>query len=246
MIVVNGAVRHLAAQAARGDTYPLKQRSHLFRNDGRGRFIDVSDAAGPAFSQLQVGRGVATGDLDNDGGVDVAVFNNSGPARVLMNQVGSTRHWLGVRVLDRRHPREALQSRVTLVGPAGRDMTRVVRTDGSYASASDPRVVFGLGADAAARTIRVQWPGGPVEEFRGLAVDRVLGPGARKAGADGCRGQGSERLLAARWTRGHRGRGGACRGGIERRRPVEPSAGASRDSRADWAKLTADSSPGSR
>ncbi len=71
VIVVNGAVRHLAAQARRGDTYPLKQRSQLFRNDGRGRFVDVSDAAGPAFAQLQVGRGVATGDLDNDGGVDV-------------------------------------------------------------------------------------------------------------------------------------------------------------------------------
>ena len=179
LIVVNGAVRRLAAQARRGDAYPLKQRSHLFRNDGRGRFIDVSDAAGPAFSQLQVGRGVATGDLDNDGGVDVAVFNNNGPARVLMNQGGPTRHWLGVRVLDRRHPRDAVQSRVTLVGPAGRATTRVVRTDGSYASASDPRVVFGLGQDAAARTIRVQWPGGPVEEFRGLAVDRywVVEPG---------------------------------------------------------------------
>jgi hypothetical protein len=170
VIVVNGAVRHLAAQVRRGDTYPLRQRSQLFRNDGRGRFVDVPGE--PAFSQLQVGRGLATGDLDNDGGVDVAVFNNNGPARVLMNQVGPSRHWIGVRVLDRRHPREALQSRVTLVGPSGRATTRMVHSDGSYASASDPRVVFGLGMDGAARTIRVQWPGGPVEEFRGLAVDR--------------------------------------------------------------------------
>jgi hypothetical protein len=179
VVVVNGAVRHLAAQARRGDSYPLKQRGHLFRNDGRGRFVDVSDVVGPAFSQLQVGRGVATGDLDNDGGVDVVVFNNSGPARVLMNDVGARRHWLGVRVLDRRHPREALQARVTLVGQSGRQMVRVVHVDGSYASSSDPRVVFGLGADAAARTVKVQWPGGPLEEFRELAVDRywVLEPG---------------------------------------------------------------------
>ena len=179
LIVVNGAVRHLAAQVRRGDEYPLRQRSQLFRNDGRARFVDVSDAGGPAFSQLQVGRGVATGDLDNDGGMDVAVFNNNGPARVLMNQVGSARHWLGVRVLDRRHPRDALQARVNLIGGAGRTTTRVVHTDGSYASASDPRLIFGLGAETGARSIRVEWPGGPVQEFRGLAVDRywVLEPG---------------------------------------------------------------------
>jgi hypothetical protein len=170
VIAVNGAVRHLAAQVRRGDPYPLRQRSQLFWNDGRGRFVEMSRE--PAFSQLQVGRGLAAGDLDNDGGVDVALFNNNGPARVLMNQIGSTRHWLGVRVLDRRHPRDALQARVTLLGGAGRTTTRVVHTDGSYASASDPRLVFGLGADAGARSIRVQWPGGSVEEFRGLAVDR--------------------------------------------------------------------------
>ena len=187
VVVVNGAVRHLVAQARRGETYPLRQRSHLFRNDGKSRFLDVSDAAVPAFSQLQVGRGVATGDLDNDGGVDVAVFNNNGPARLLMNQVGPVRHWLGVRVLDRRHPRDALQSRVTLVGPAGRSMTRVVHTDGSYASSSDPRVVFGLGGDAVARTIRVQWSGGSFEEFPGLTADRywVVEPGKPPRAAQG-------------------------------------------------------------
>jgi hypothetical protein len=172
LIVVNGAVRHLSGQLQKGDPYPLKQRSHLFRSDRGRRFQDVSDAAGAPFTQLQVSRGAATGDLDNDGDTDVVVFNNSGGARVLLNDVGSRRHWLGVRAIDGRNKRDALQARVTLAGRSNRDVTQSVQTDGSYCVANDPRVLFGLGDDSAAQTIRVRWAGGQVEEFRNLAVDR--------------------------------------------------------------------------
>jgi hypothetical protein len=170
VLVVNGAVRHLNGQRQKGDPYPLKQRSQLFRNDRGRRFEDVSDGAGPAFAQLQVSRGAATGDLDNDGDVDVVVFNNSGPARVLSNEIGSRRHWLGVRAIDGRFNRDALQARVSVVGHRGAE--RSVQTDGSYCVANDPRVLFGLGSESAAQTVRVRWPGGQVEEFRDLAVDR--------------------------------------------------------------------------
>ncbi len=170
VVVVNGAVRHLSQQVQKGDPYPLKQRSQLFRNDRGRRFEDVSSSAGPAFAQLQVGRGAATGDLDNDGDTDVVVFNNSGPARILMNDVGHRRHWLGIRAIDSRYKRDAVQARVAIVGQRG--AARAVQTDGSYCVANDPRVLFGLGSESAAQTVRVQWPGGQVEEFRNLAVDR--------------------------------------------------------------------------
>jgi len=170
LIVANGAVRHLAGLARRGDPYPLRQRKQLFHNDGRGRFRDIAEAAGPVFTSLDVGRGIATGDVDNDGDIDLVVFNNNGPARVLLNQPPPG-HWLGVRVIDGRHGRDALGARVELLG-RGRAQSRRVQTDGSYLSAGDPRIIFRLGSDASAQAVRVAWPGGHVEEFRGLAADR--------------------------------------------------------------------------
>jgi hypothetical protein len=178
-IVVNGAVRHLDAQRRTGDPYPLKQRNQLFRNERGRRFVDVTASAGPAFAGTAVGRGLATGDLDNDGDVDAIVFNNSGAARVLLNDTGRASHWLGVRVLDGRFPRDAIHARVEVTFADRRRLVRRVHTDGSYASAGDPRLAFGLGSASTPVTVRVLWPQGTSEEFKNLAVDRywVLEPG---------------------------------------------------------------------
>jgi enediyne biosynthesis protein E4 len=170
LLIVNGAVRHMSAQLRAGDPYPLKQRRQLFRNESGRRFADISDRGGGAFAELQVGRGLALGDLDNDGDSDAVIFNNSGPATVLLNQVGSAARWLGARVMDGR--RDALQARVSLVGKDGRTRSRRVQVDGSYAAAGDPRVLFGLGTDASAQSVRVTWPGGQTEEFKGLQPGR--------------------------------------------------------------------------
>ncbi len=171
LFIANGAVRHLSRQAQAGDPYPLKQRSQVYRNDRKGKFTDVTERAGSALAPLFVARGVAAGDLDNDGATDLVVFNNSGPARVLMNDVSPRGHWLGVRVVDPRYRRDALQARVELVR-RGRAQVKRVQVDGSYAASGDPRVVFGLDQDQSAQTVRVHWGPGDEEEFRGLAADR--------------------------------------------------------------------------
>ena len=170
LVVVNGAVRRSRTQVQQGDAFPLRQRNQLFRNDRGRRFVDVTASAGPAFGGLQVGRGLAAGDLDNDGDSDLVIFNNSGPAKVLLNEVGQRQHWLGMRVVD--GGRDALQARVAIVEEGGRTLGRHVHVDGSYCTASDPRVIVGLAGDAAPRTVRVRWTDGQVEEYRGLAADR--------------------------------------------------------------------------
>jgi hypothetical protein len=172
LLVVNGAVRQLGNLVRQGDPYPLKQRNQLLRNDRGRKFVDVTGSAGSAFDALDVGRGAAVGDLDNDGDPDVVVFNNSGRIRVLLNEVGHLRHWLGIRVIDSRYLRDAVQTRIEFVRPNGRSSWRRVQTDGSYCSASDPRVLLGLGETETPQTVRVHWAGGKAEEFRNLAVDR--------------------------------------------------------------------------
>src|SRR5204863_2790348 len=95
---VNGAVQLLPELMRKGDPFPLGQPNQLFRNTGKGSFIEVSREAGPSFQLLEVSRGAAFGDVDNDGHTDVLVTNNNGPARLLLNQVGNRNHWLGLRL----------------------------------------------------------------------------------------------------------------------------------------------------
>lgn len=177
LVVVNGAVRRSREQARQGDPFPLRQRSQLYKNDRGRRFAELTDRAGPAFAPLHVARGLASGDLDNDGDADLVIFNNSGPVRVLRNDVGQRQHWLGVRVLEGR--RDALHARVALAARNGPRAFRRIQVDGSYGTASDPRVSFGLAGDGAAKTVRVEWANGSTGEFRDLAVDRywTLEPG---------------------------------------------------------------------
>jgi hypothetical protein len=169
LVVVNGAVRHVASQVQGGDPYPLKQRSQLFHNERGRRFDNVTDQAGPAFAPLLVSRGLAAGDLDNDGDVDLVVFNNNGPGRILLNTT-SGRHWLGVRVVDGA-ARDVLDTQVVLRRPTG-TLVRRTHVDGSYCAAGDPRVIFGLGTETTPQSVRVRWPGGRIEDFQGLSVDR--------------------------------------------------------------------------
>ncbi len=166
LLSVNGAVRTIDALARAGDTFPLRQRKLLLHNTGGGRFEDAGASAGAAFATEDVGRGAAFGDVDNDGDIDVVVNNNNGPARLLINTVGTRKHWAGLR-LTGRDGRPVSGARVDVGG-----RRRRAATDGSYASASDPRVVVGLSDSAAPPPVRVIWPDGRDERWSTVPIDR--------------------------------------------------------------------------
>jgi hypothetical protein len=169
-----------------GDPYPLHQPNQLFRGVGGGRFEDVSARAGRALALSEVSRGAAFGDIDNDGDSDVVVSNNSGPVRLLRNDIGNRRPWIGLRLLDRSGRRDAVGARVELLRPAGRTLWRRARSAGSYASANDPRVLVGLGDGGGVESIRVHWTDGSVESWRDLPTGRysTLQQGRGKAVSD--------------------------------------------------------------
>ena len=169
LLAVNGTV--VMVEGREGDSFPYDQRMRLFRNLGDGRFEDASARAGAVFGRSAVGRGAAFGDVDNDGDVDVLVGNDAGPARMLVNEVGSRNHWLGLRLIG-TGGRDLLGARVAVDRPGVPSLWRRARSDGSYASANDPRVLFGLGDSAAAPTVTVHWPDGRAESWPALPIDR--------------------------------------------------------------------------
>ncbi|MDY7091933.1 MAG: CRTAC1 family protein [Acidobacteriota bacterium] len=170
LFVANGEVRRIREQVEAGDPHPMRQPNQLFRNlQGRG-FEEVTARAGKVFELSEVSRGAAVGDVDNDGDPDIVVTNNNGPVRLMINQ-SPPRSWLGVRVLVGDPGRDALGARLALELSDGRTLWRRVRSDASFASANDPRVLFAL-PGASADALTVHWPDGAVERWDSPAPGR--------------------------------------------------------------------------
>jgi hypothetical protein len=167
LFLANGAVTLREEQ--RGQTVPYRERKLLIRNlDGR-RFADVSAQGGAIFEQAEVSRGAAFGDIDNDGRADILVNNNNGPARLLLNE-GPRAGWLSVRLSGGL----AHGAYVTLYREDLAPLVRRAQSDGSYCSASDLRVHFGLGDKPAVGAIEVLWPDGHGEKWLNPGSNRLV------------------------------------------------------------------------
>ncbi len=144
----------------------------LARNTGHG-FEDVSAEAGSVFREAWVGRGIAIGDIDNDGRMDAVVTTNDGPLYVLRNETPATNHWLTLKLVGHTSNRDAIGAEVRIVTMNG-FQTGTVTTASSYLSASDKRLHFGLGEETSIQTIEIHWPSGIRQILKNVRANQVV------------------------------------------------------------------------
>lgn len=183
LVVANGAVRR-----PRLGTYspanPLTasqfwqlyvERNQVFINGGTGNYQELAAESQPFCQAAGVFRGLATGDVDNDGDVDLLVMEANGTGRLFWNEALRQGHWLLVSAIEPKlGKRYAYGAQVTVMAGEKQSWTAWVNAAGSYLSASDPRIHFGLGNTSTVTGIKVIWPNGDVEKFPGGAVDRQI------------------------------------------------------------------------
>jgi hypothetical protein len=176
LFIANGEVRAIDMQ--RGQLFPYRQHNQLFHNETK-MFQEVTSRSGPVFQALAAGRGAAFGDIDNDGDLDIVVANANGPVQLLRNQIGSRNHSLQLLLHGRDSNRDAYGAIVTLQRKGHPPLRRRVGTDGSYLSANDPRVHFGLGTDPELKqmgplNVQITWPDGYKESWEIAQIDRTV------------------------------------------------------------------------
>ena len=169
--------------AAHGHVYPEVERAGVdvpyqepkvvYRNLRNGRFEDVSGRAGPGVALRRSSRGVAFGDFDNDGDLDIVINNSGDVPTLLRNDVVSQNHWLKVKAVGTRSNRTGLGARVTVVA-GGHAQIEEVRSGGSYISQNDLRLHFGLGAATKADLVEVRWPSGQVDRLKDIESNQVI------------------------------------------------------------------------
>jgi len=150
----------------RGITF--KQRNLFFRNLGGGKFEEIGLRAGPGAARMAVTRGLAAGDFNNDGRIDLLVNHMDDTASLLENRTANGNHWITLELVGVKSNRNALGARVKMD-----DQVQEVRANDSYLSSSDRRIHFGLGQKTAAGRLEIRWPSGAAQEIAAgtLAAD---------------------------------------------------------------------------
>jgi hypothetical protein len=170
LLLVNGHVYPEVDKHHLGSNY--QEPRVLYHNQGNGKFADISDTAGPGITQAASSRGLAIGDLWNDGKLSAVVSNMNAQPSLLVNQVHSSNHWLAIKTIGTKSNRDGIGARITVkLGP--RTLVDEVRSGSSYDSNNDMRVHFGLGAATKIDWIQIRWPSGRIERFEDLPVDKI-------------------------------------------------------------------------
>jgi enediyne biosynthesis protein E4 len=149
-----------------------KEPMLLARNTGNG-FADISGISGDVFQQAWVSRGMAVGDLNNDGRIDAVVTTNGGVPHILYNETTTTNHWLTLNLVGHKSNRDGIGAEVKLTTSKGNQLL-IVSTTGGYLSSNDKRAHFGFGLDTVARTIEIRWPSGIVQKLENIPADQML------------------------------------------------------------------------
>jgi hypothetical protein len=152
--------------------YPHRMPRFIFRNLGEGKFEQLMDQGGPGISALHSSRGVAFGDFDNDGDVDILVMNQNEPPSLLRNDVTGANRWLKVKLIGVQSNRSAIGGRVTAYY-GGRKQAREVLGQSAYLSVSDHRLHFGLG-EADSADLEIRWPNGKIEQFKNVSAGQLV------------------------------------------------------------------------
>jgi hypothetical protein len=145
------------------------QAPHLFLNDGHGGFRDVAAEAGSDFAAPKVGRGIAYGDFDRDGDVDLLITTNRGPALLYRNDLTNKNRSVRLRLVGTKSNRDGIGAVVRLFTPEG-TQSRMVKTGSSYLSQSELALTFGIGRREKVDRVVIEWPGGGVEEYKSVAA----------------------------------------------------------------------------